>query len=283
VLDLLAKLASEEPEKYQAFWNEFGRVLKEGLAEDPANRERIAKLLRFSTTHTDREPQDQSLDDYRQRMPAGQGSIYYVVAEDFAAARSSPHLEVYRRKGIEVLLLGDRLDEWLVGHLTEFGGKRLHDVTRGELALGGLLDEADRKLHEADLRESKTLLRRVKEALGERVSEVRVSSRLTESPACLVLGEHDLSRQMQKLLEATGQKPPASKPAFELNVQHALVKHLDALEDAERFRELALVLFDQALLADGARLDEPVEFVRRLNRLLLSFGEARAPDPSNTA
>jgi molecular chaperone HtpG len=277
VLDLLAKLASDEAEKYQTFWNEFGRVLKEGLAEDPANQERIAKLLRFSTTHTDRAEQDQSLEDYRKRMPAGQERIFYIVGEDFAAARSSPHLEIYRRKGIEVLLLSERLDEWLVGHLPEFDGKRLHDITRGDLALGSLLGDAEQKLREADLRESKNLLRRVKEALGERVSEVRVSSRLTDSPACLVLGEHDLSRQMQKLLEASGQKPPASKPALELNVQHALVRHLDRL-DAERFRELTLVLFDQALLADGARPEEPAEFVRRLNRLLLSFGEARPVD-----
>ena len=278
VLDLLAKLTTEEPDKYQTFWNEFGRVLKEGLAEDSANRERIAKLLRFSTTHTDREQQDQSLGDYRKRMLAGQERIFYVVGEDFGSARSSPHLEIYRRKGIEVLLLGERLDEWLVGHLAEFDGKRLHDVTRGDLALGNLLTDADQKLREADLKESKNLLRRVKEALVDRVSEVRVSSRLTESPACLVLGEHDLSRQMQQLLEATGQKPPPSKPAFELNVQHALVRHLDGLQDAEQFRELALVLFDQALLADGARLDEPAEFVRRLNRLLLSFGDARPGD-----
>jgi molecular chaperone HtpG len=277
VLDLLAKLASDEAEKYQTFWNEFGRVLKEGLAEDPANQERIAKLLRFSTTHTDRAEQDQSLEDYRKRMPAGQERIFYIVGEDFAAARSSPHLEIYRRKGIEVLLLSERLDEWLVGHLPDFDGKRLHDIARGDLALGSLLGDAEQKLREADLRESKNLLRRVKEALGERVSEVRVSSRLTDSPACLVLGEHDLSRQMQKLLEASGQKPPASKPALELNVQHALVRHLDRL-DAERFRELTLVLFDQALLADGARPEEPAEFVRRLNRLLLSFGEARPVD-----
>jgi molecular chaperone HtpG len=210
-------------------------------------------------------------------MPAGQERIFYVVGEDFAAARSSPHLEIYRRKGIEVLLLSERLDEWLVGHLPEFDGKRLHDVTRGDLALGSLLGDAEQKLREADLKESKNLLRRVKDALGERVSEVRVSSRLTDSPACLVLGQHDLSRQMQKLLEATGQKPPASKPAFELNVQHALVRYLDRL-DAERFRELALVLFDQALLADGARPEEPAEFVRRLNRLLLSFGESHGGD-----
>jgi len=275
VLELLARLASEEPEKYRTFWKEFGRVLKEGLAEDAANRERIAKLLRFSTTHGDREEQDQSLDDYVARMQPGQDRIYCIVAESFAAARSSPHLEIFRRKGVEVLLLGERIDEWLVGHLTEYNGKRLQDVTRGDLELGNLFTDADRKLKESDLKESKTLLRRVKEALGDKVSEVRVSGRLTESPSCLVLGEHDLSRQMQRILEAAGQKAPASRPLLELNVQHPLVKYLDGLTDAEQFRELALLLFDQALLADGAQLEEPADFVRRLNRLLLAFGAAR--------
>ncbi len=276
VLELLAKLASEEPEKYQTFWNEFGRVVKEGLAEDAANRDRIARLLRFATTHAEREQQDQSLDDYVKRMQPGQERIFYLVAESYGAARSSPHLEVFRRKGIEVLLLGDRIDEWLIGQLSEFDGKRLQDVTRGDLGLGSLLTEADRKLREADLKESKTLLRRVKEALGERVSEVRVSSRLTESPACLVLGEHDLSRQMRRLLEAAGQRAPTCKPLLELNVQHSLVKYLDELQDPEQFRELVLVLFDQALLAEGAQLDEPADFVRRLNRLLLSIRETGA-------
>ncbi len=276
VLELLARLATEAPEKYQTFWNEFGRVMKEGLAEDAANRERIAKLLRFATTHTALEQQDQSLDHYLQRMQPGQDRIFYLVAESFGAARSSPHLEVFRRKGVEVLLLSDRIDAWLIGHLSAFDGKRLQDVTRGDLAQGSLLTEADRKLRDADLKESKALLRRVKEALGERVSEVRVSSRLTDSPACLVLGEHDLSRQMRRLLEAAGQGAPVSKPLLELNVQHPLVKYLDELPHAEQFRELVLVLFDQALLADGAQLDEPADFVRRLNRLLLSIRESGA-------
>jgi molecular chaperone HtpG len=272
VLELLTRLASDEPERYRTFWREFGRVLKEGLAEDPANRERIAKLLRFSTTHTGREEQDQSLDDYVARMPSGQDRIYFVVAESFSAARSSPHLEVFRRKGVEVLLLGERIDEWLVGHLTEYDGRRLQDVTRGDLELGSLFTDADRKLREDDLKQSKSLLRRVKEALGEKVSEVRVSSRLTDSPSCLVLGEHDLSRQMQRLLEAAGQKVPPSRPVLELNVQHPLIRYLDGVSNDERSREIALLLFDQALLADGAQLDEPAEFVRRLNRLLLDLG-----------
>lgn len=275
VLDLLGRLASEEPEKYRTFWQEFGRVFKEGLAEDPANRERIAKLLRFATTHADGDAQEQSLDDYIARMQSGQDRIYFIVAESLAAARSSPHLEVFRRKGVEVLLLGDRVDEWLVGHLTEYQGKRLQDVTRGELELGSLFNDADRKLKEADLKESKALLRRVKEALGDKVSEVRVSSRLTDSPACLVLGEHDLSRQMQRILEAAGQKIPASRPLLELNVQHPLVKYLDASSDPEQSRELALLLFDQATLADGAQLEQPAEFVRRLNGLLLALGAQR--------
>jgi molecular chaperone HtpG len=272
VLELLARLASEEPDKYRTFWKEFGRVLKEGLAEDAVNRERIAKLLRFSTTQTDREEQDQSLDEYVARMQSGQERIYFIVAESFGAARSSPHLEIFRRKGIEVLLLGERIDEWLVGHLAEYDGKRLQDVTRGDVELGQLFTEADRQLRESDLKQSKSLLRRVKEALGDKVSEVRVSSRLTDSPSCIVLGEHDLSRQMQRMLEAAGQKVPASRPVLELNVQHPLIKHLDGLTGDERFREFALLLFDQAMLADGAQLDEPAEFVRRLNRLLLAFG-----------
>jgi molecular chaperone HtpG len=277
VLELLAKLAGDEPEKYQSFWNEFGRVLKEGLAEDPANRDRIAKLLRFASTHDEGAQQSVSLDDYLKRVPAGQERIYYVVADSIAAARSSPHLEVFRRKGVEVLLLGDRVDEWLVGQLSEFEGKRLQDVTRGELELGALFSEADRKLKEADLKESKGLLRRVKEALGERVSEVKVSARLTDSPACLVIGEHDLSRSMRRLLESTGQKAPVSKPVLEINVQHALVKYLDGLRDAEQFRELALLLFDQSALADGAQLEDPADFVRRLNRLLLALGAGPKP------
>jgi molecular chaperone HtpG len=277
VLDLLARLASEEPEKYASFWKEFGRVLKEGLAEDPANLERIAKLLRFATTHTDREEEDQSLDDYVKRMPATQNRIYYVIGETFNAARASPHLEVLRRKGVEVLLLSDRIDEWLVANLREFDGKRLHDVTRGNLELGALLNEADKQVHDADLRESKALLRRVKDALGDRVSEVRVSTRLTESPACLVLGEHDIGAPLRRALEAAGQKVPLAKPALELNAQHPLVKHLDGTQASEQFNELALLLFDQAVLANGEPLVDPADYVRRLNRVLLRLGAGSAP------
>src|SRR6185312_1741089 len=270
VLDLLARLAAEEAEKYRTFWKEFGRVLKEGVTEDPVNRERIAKLLRFSTTHTDREDQDQSLEDYLKRMPPDQNRIYYVIAETFNVARTSPHLEILRRKGVEALLLHDRIDEWVVRHLEEFAGKRLHDVSRGSLELGGLLSEADRKVQEADLRESKVLLRRIKEALGDRVAEVRVSTRLTESPSCLVIGEHDLGGQLRRVLEAAGQSLPAAKPALEVNIQHPLLKALDGIGDATEFNELALLLFDQATLASGEPLVDAADYVRRLNRLLVS-------------
>lgn len=272
VLDLLAKMAKDEPEKYQNFWREFGAVIKEGLAEDFANRERIAKLLRFSTTKHDREEQDQSLDDYISRMVAGQDKIYYVTAATFNAARSSPHLEILRRKGVEALLLYDRVDEWLMGHLTEFEGKKFQNLSRGELQLGSLFTEADKKVQESDLKESKTLLRKVKDALGERVNEVRVSTRLTDSPSCLVLGEHDIGASLRRILEAAGQKAPESKPALELNVQHPIVKYLESVEAPERFNELALLLFDQATLADGGQLSDPADFVRRLNGLLLQLG-----------
>lgn len=280
VLDVLARLATEEPEKYASFWKEFGRVLKEGLAEDPGNRERIAKLLRFASTHAEREDEDQSLEDYVKRMPAEQKRIYYVIGETFNAARASPHLEVLRRKGVEVLLLSDRIDEWLVANLHDFEGKPLHDVTRGNLELGALLNEADKQVHDADLRGSKALLRRVKEALGERVSEVRVSTRLTESPACLVLGEHDVGAPLRRALEAAGQKVPVAKPALELNAQHPLVKYLDGTAENEQFNELALLLFDQATLGNGEPLVDPADYVRRLNHLLLRLGAGQTPGDS---
>jgi len=288
VLDLLGKVAADEPEKYLGFWKEFGRVLKEGLAEDPANRERVAKLLRFATTVNDgkegveREAEDQSLEDYVKRMRTGQRRIYYVIAETFNAARSSPHLEVLRRKGIEVLLFTDRVDEWLVSHLREFDGKQLHDVARGDLELGELLDEADKRVHDADLRESKSLLRKVKDVLGDRVSEVRVSTRLTDSPACLVLGEHDIGAPLRRALEAAGQKVPVTQPVLEVNVQHPLVKFLDATSATDQFGELAQLLFDQATLGNGEPLANPADYVSRLNRLLLRLGAGQAPSTTAT-
>jgi molecular chaperone HtpG len=272
-LDMLAKLAADDREKYLVFWKEFGRVLKEGPAEDAANKDRIARLLRFATTHGAEDVENQSLEDYVGRMPAGQGRIYYVVADSIAAARASPHIELLRERGVEVLLLADRVDEWLVEHLREFDGKPLHDAARGDLDLGALATEADRLRQEEALKESKTLLKRVKDALGERVTEVRVATRLTDSPACLVLARGDLSPNLRRVLEAAGQKFPASKPLLELNVGHPLVKRLDALAasgPAEVFNDLALTLFDQALLAQGGQLEAPGLYVARLNRLLLS-------------
>ena len=272
-LDMLAKLAADDREKYLVFWKEFGRVLKEGPAEDAANRDRIARLLRFATTHGAEDVENQSLEDYVARMPAGQSRIYYVVADSIAAARASPHIELLRARGVEVLLLADRVDEWLVEHLREFDGKPLHDAARGDLDLGALATEADRLRAEDALKESKTLLKRVKDALGERVTEVRVATRLTDSPACLVLARGDLSPNLRRVLEAAGQKFPASKPLLELNVGHALVRRLDALAasgSAEVFNDLALTLFDQALLAQGGQLEAPGLYVARVNRLLLS-------------
>jgi molecular chaperone HtpG len=274
VLDMLAKLATDDRGKYLVFWKEFGRVLKEGPAADVANRDRIARLLRFATTHGAHDVEDQSLEDYVARMPAGQSRIYYVIADSIAAARASPHIELLRERGVEVLLLADRVDEWLVEHLREFDGKPLNDAARGDLELGALATEADRLRTEQGLKESKALLKRVKDALGDRVTEVRVATRLTDSPACLVYSHGDLSPGLRRVLEAAGQKMPPSKPLLELNVGHPLVKRLDALAGsgtAEVFNDLALVLFDQALLAQGGQLEAPGLYVARLNRLLLSI------------
>ncbi len=278
-LDMLARLAAEEREKYLAFWREFGRALKEGPAEDAANRDRIARLLRFASTHNNGAAEDQALEDYLGRMQAGQTKIYYVAADSIAAARASPHLEFLRQRGIEALLLGDRVDEWMIEHLRDFDGKTLHDVARGDLELGSLATAADRNREEAAVKESKMLLKRVKDALGDRVTEVRVATRLIDSPACLVHARGELSPNLRRLLEAAGQKFPASKPWLELNVGHPLIKRLDSMssdkssaaETASAFSDLALTLFDQALLAQGGQLEEPALYVARLNRLLLAM------------
>jgi molecular chaperone HtpG len=271
VLDLLAKVAKDEPEKYAAFWKEFGTVLKEGPAEDHANRERIAKLLRFSSTHADKAEQDVTLDDYVARMKPGQKEIYFVIADSFAAAKSSPHLEVLRRKGLEVLLLSDRVDEWLVDHLREFDGKPLRNVARGELDIAAVQSEEEKQQREALSREHGALVERIKKALQERVSDVRVTNRLADSPACLVLGEHDLGAQMRRILEAAGQKVPVAKPVLEINVTHPLLQRIESTAEAAAFDDLTLLLFDQATLADGGQLAEPAAFVQRLNRLLLTM------------
>ena len=273
MLDLLAKLAKDEPEKYAAFWKEFGSVLKEGPAEDHANRERVAKLLRFASTHADKEEQDVSLEDYVARMKTGQSGIYYVIADSFAAARSSPHLEILRKKGLEVLLLSDRVDEWLMDHLREFDGKSFRNVARGELDLGAVQTDEEKKVQEDLSRQHQALLEKIKTALADRVSDVRVTSRLADSPACLVLGENDMGAQMRRILEAAGQKAPAAKAALEINPVHPLVARLEATKDESTFNDLAMLLFEQATLADGSQLAEPAAFVQRLNRLLLEMGQ----------
>ena len=272
VLDMLTKLAKDEPEKYKTFWKEFGAVLKEGLAEDPVNRDRILPLLRFASTTSEGEAEEVSLADYVGRMQTGQDKIYYVVGESLAAARSHPAIEGLRARNIEVLLLGRRIDAWVMDHLQDFEGKKFKDATRGDLDLGALASEADKEKAEAQLKESKTLLKRVKDALGDRVSEVRVSTRLKDSAAVLVAGEHDMSAPLRRVLEAVGQQAPTAKPVLELNMDHHLVKYLEKRGDAAEFDELALVIHDQALLAEGAQLTDPGAFVQRLNRLWTRLG-----------
>ncbi len=271
VLDMLAKLAKGEPENYNSFWKEFGQVLKEGPAEDFANREKIAKLLRFATTHTETAEQNQSLEDYVARMKEGQEKIYYIAAENFNTAKNSPHLEVFRKKGIEVLLLTDRVDEWLMSHLSEFDGKSLQDVGKGELDLGKLDTEEEKQAKEKVAEQLKPLLERVKAALTEQVADVRITDRLTDSPACVVVAEHDMGAQMRRILEQAGQKLPDSKPILELNPEHPLVKKLEQETGESRFGDLAHILFDQANLAEGAQLQDPAAYVQRLNKLLLEL------------
>ena len=274
VLGLLEDLAGSEEQdqrdKYAKFWTEFGRALKEGTGEDYANRERIAKLLRFASTHADTETQDVSLADYVKRMKDGQDAIYYVTADTFAAAKNSPHLEIFRKKGIEVLLLADRVDEWVVGNLHEFEGKALKSVAKGALELDKLADADEKKLQEEKTGEFKDLLERIKSTLGDKVADVRVTLRLTESPACLVVGEHELSGNLERLLKAAGQKTPSVKPVLEINPQHPIVQRLKS-EGDQHFADWASVLFEQALLAEGGQLEDPAGFVRRMNGLMLAM------------
>jgi len=271
VLEMLEELARDKRDEYASFWGEFGRVLKEGVVEDAANRDRIAKLLRFHSTHSDADKPDVSLEDYVTRMREGQEKIFYLTAESLTAARHSPHLEIFRKQGIEVLLLADRVDEWLVMHLTEFAGKPLQSVARGALDLGALDDKDAKQAQEQSAGDFKELLDRIKAVLGERVKEARITHRLTASPACLVSDEHDVSANLERLLKAAGQQAPARKPILELNPAHALVQRLKTETEPGRFNDLALVLLDQALLAEGGQLEDPAGFVKRLNELLLTL------------
>ena len=269
VLGLLEDLAKDKPEEYAKFWGEFGRVLKEGPGEDFANKSKIASLLRFASTRADTALQSISLNDYIAKMQPEQKAIYYITADTFAAAQHSPHLEIFRKKGIEVLLLSDKVDEWLLGSLTEFEGKKLQSIAKGDLDLGDLETETEKEIQKKIEEEAKSLIERVKTSLGDAVKEVRVTHRLTDSPACLVAGEHDLSGNMARILKAAGQNAPEFKPILELNPTHKLVKRLENETEEAKFADLAQLVFDQALLAEGGQLDDPASFVKRMNSLLV--------------
>lgn len=271
VLKMLEKLGKNDAEKYQGFWDEFGQVLKEGPAEDAANKEQVAGLLRFASTNEDTATQNVSLASYIERMKEGQDKIYYVVADSFEAAKNSPHLEVFRKKGIEVLLMSDRIDEWLVSHLTEFDSKQLQSVTRGGLDLGDMDDAETKEAQEKLEKEYDSVVKRIKESLAGKVKEVKLSQRLTDSPACIVADEHDMSSQMAKLMASVGQEVPETLPIFEINGEHALVKHVADEQDDDKFTQWVEVLFEQAMLAERGSLKDPASFVARLNKLMLTL------------
>jgi molecular chaperone HtpG len=273
ILGLLEKMAKNEPEKYQKFWDEFGKVLKEGPAEDFANKEKLAGLFRFATTTSEGDEQNVSLEEYLERMAEKQEKIYYITAESLAAARNSPHLEIFKKKGIEVLLMTDRVDEWLMSHLSEYREKTFQSVTKGQLDLGELDAEKDKEEQEKAQEEHKTLLERIKETLGERIKEVRVSSRLVDSPACLVVDDYDMSQNLARVLKQLGQDAPMPTPIMEINTDHPLISRLEKEQDDEHFSALAHLLFDQSLLAEGGQLEDPAGFVHRLNRLMLDMSE----------
>ena len=271
ILSHLASLAKDDKEKYQEFWQNFGKVLKEGPAEDFANREDIAKLLRFASTHTDTDVQDVSLEDYIGRMKEGQDKIYYVTADSFAAAKNSPHLEVFRKKGIEVLLMFERVDEWLMAHLNEFSGKTLQSVAKGELDLGSLEDEKEKESLKQTEDEYKDLVAKMKESLGDKVKEVRVSHRLTSSPSCLVVQEGDMNVALQNMLKQAGHSVPSLQPALEINPNHPIIQKLKDEKDDARFTDWSSLLLDQAMLSEGGQLEDPASFVTRLNNMFLHF------------
>tara|TARA_R110002050_G_scaffold245208_1_gene382813 strand:+ start:1431 stop:3392 length:1962 start_codon:yes stop_codon:yes gene_type:complete len=271
VLKMLEKLGKNDAEKYQGFWDEFGQVLKEGPAEDISNKEQIAGLLRFTSTNEDNAVQNVSLASYVERMKEGQDKIYYVVADSFEAAKNSPHLEVFRKKGIEVLLMSDRIDEWLVSHLNEFDGKQLQSVTRGGLDLGDMDDAETKEAQEKLEKEFDSVVVRIKDALKGKVKDVKLSQRLTDSPACIVADEHDMSSQMAKLMASVGQEVPETLPIFEINGEHELVKHVADEQDDDKFNQWVEVLFEQAMLAERGNLKDPASFVSRLNKLMLSL------------
>jgi len=277
VLSLLEDLAENDKDKYAKFWSEFGRAFKEGVGEDYANKERIAKLARFASTHADTDEQSVSLVDYVSRMKQGQSKIYYITADSFAAAKNSPHLEIFRNKGVEVLLLFDRVDEWVVSNFTEFEGKTLQSVAKGDLDLGELQDESEKKEREKEAGEFKDLTDKIQKTLGEKVKEVRITHRLTGSPACLVSDQWGMSMNLERLLKAAGQKVSGVKPILEINPHHPIVQGLKYEANEARFGDWSHILFDQALLAEGGQLDDPASFVKRLNELMLALAGGSAP------
>ena len=271
VLTLLESIAKNEPEKYQSFWKEFGKVMKEGPGEDFANKELIAKLLRFASTHNDKEDQSTSLDDYISRMKEGQESIYYITADNFNAAKNSPHLEIFRKKGIEVILMYDRVDEWLMGSLNEYDGKSFISVAKGELDLDKLSDQDEKEQQKKVEEESVDIVKLIKEQLKDKVENVRVSHRLTSSPACIVLNEHDMALYMQNLLKQAGQQMPMTKPTLEINPTHPMLVKMNNEKDLDQVKEWSLLLFEQAILAEGGQLENPADFVARLNKIMLDL------------
>jgi molecular chaperone HtpG len=268
VLTLLEEMAEGDAPKYATVWKEFGKVLKEGLPEDFSNRDRLAKLLRFTSTHTDTDEQATSLSQYVSRMKEGQTKIYYITADTFAAARHSPHLEIFKTKGVEVLLLHDRVDEWMLGGLTEFDGRSLQSVAKGELDLGTLADEPDKADEAREAGDFKAVTERIGQALGDKAKSVRVTHRLTDSPACLVREQFDMSLNLERMLKAAGQAVPGGKPILEINPKHPIVQSLRQETDDARLADWSHILFDQALLAEGGQLEDPGTFVRRLNEML---------------
>jgi len=265
VLSMLEDVAENQQNKYAEFWGQFGAVLKEGIGEDHANRERLAKLYRFASTHAD---EGVSFEDYKKRMKEGQEDIYVITADTLAAAKASPQLEIFRKKGIEVLLLTDRVDEWMLTHLYEYEGHTITSVAKGAADLGKLQDEEETTAADAAAEAAKPLVERLKKALEARAKDVRVTTRLVDSPACIVVEEGDMSGHLARLLKQAGQAAPATKPILEINPEHALVKRLDSADGGERFDDLAQVLFDQAVLAEGGQLEDPAGYVRRVNALL---------------
>ena len=270
-IDLLTKLRTKKKEKYDEFWDQFGQVLKEGPGEDFTNREKVAKLLQFSTTKGESERQREGLDEYIERMKEGQNKIYYLVAESIKSATNSPHLEIFKKKDIEVILMHERIDEWMMGHLNEYEGKQFQDISRGALDLGDLEDKEKQEDKEKTEKKFESLVARIKTLLGDRVKEVRTTNRLTDSPACLAIDDNDMGSQMRKIMEASGQSVPETKPIFEVNPEHPLVAKLDNESDEEMFEDVITVLFGQASLSEGGSIDEPGDFSAKLNKLLLKL------------